>query len=138
MTRDDHEIEPGEPDSHEQKDAEPTHPHEMWHPDDYEQCRLLKIYPDSVGAFMWQAGICINLGDWEQGNEDLERRFSAWANEYPDLPEEMKRVDPNDPKWQDWKLRGLALAKEVRAIVPAEYTIFYYPFDRKKIEIRGG
>ena len=114
----------------------PTHPHENWYPDDEEECRLLKIYPDSCGAFMWQAGVCINLGDWERGHEDLETRFAAWADEFPDHPDDPE-ADPADPKWQDWKRRGFELAKEVRAIVPADYTIFYYPFANETYEIRN-
>jgi len=114
----------------------PTHPHENWYPDDYALCRLLKIYPDSLGAFMWQAGVRIDLGDWEAGHEDLASRFSAWADEYPDHPKDERKVVSSDPQWQDWKKRGFNLAQEVRVIVPEDYAIFYYPFSNEKFEIK--
>ena len=115
---------------------QPNHPHEDWYPENYEQVRLLKIYPDISGQFMWQGSVCINLGDWFIGHEELEVRFSAWADEFPYEYDDIIEVAPSDPKWQDWKRRGFELAKEVRAIVPDEYTIFYYPFGGEKHEIR--
>jgi|GEM_PF-2493195 len=115
-------------------ETKPTHPHEKWDPDNYEQCKLLKIYPDSGGAFMWQADVCINLGDWEDGHEDLATRFAAWADEFPDHPDD-PAPDPDEPKWRDWKHRGFKLAQEVRKIVPDVYTVFYYPFANETYEI---
>jgi hypothetical protein len=113
----------------------PTHPHEEFDMDDYDQCMLFKIYPDSCGSYMWQAGVCVNLGEWVIGNEDLDARFAAWADEFPDHPNDPSPV-PTDCKWQDWARRGLELAKEVRAIVPDDYTIFYYPFTAEPCEIQ--
>jgi hypothetical protein len=114
----------------------PTHPHEDWNTweQDFKDCRLLKIYPDYGGAFMWQADVCIDLGDWAVGHEDLERRFEAWSEEVPDplidpdtgWPQSL--VDRNAPRWQDWLRRGYELAKEVRAVVPSDYVIWYCPF----------
>ena len=114
----------------------PSHPHEEWYPDDYELCRLLKIYPDALGAFMWQAGVCINLGDWGTGNEELEARFGKWADEHFDCEFAEIEIESTDPKWQEWKKRGFSLAQEVRNIIPDEYTIFYYPFKDEKYEIK--
>ena len=116
--------------------AQPTHPHEEWYPEDYQQCKLLKIYADGTRAFMWQSSVCIDLGDWSNGHEDLAARFSAWASEFPLEFDDQIAMVPSDPKWQDWKRRGFELAKEVRAIVPDDYTIFYYPFQGEKYEIR--
>lgn len=103
----------------------PMHPRENFASEDYEECRLFRIYPDSLGSFMWQAGVNINLGEWTEGNEDLEARFSAWADEFPDHPKDPD-PDPTAPEWQDWDRRGFELSKEVRAIVPEEYMIIYH------------
>ncbi len=117
----------------------PKHPHEDYYPDDETLCRLLKVYPDTCSAFLWQAGVCVS-GDDFGGSADLETRFSKWADEFPGEPKDWQGLDFQDEHWQGWKQRGQLLCEELRRTLPQEYTMFCYPFPdphNEPIEIKN-
>ena len=116
--------------------SHPTHPHQDHDPDDFESCRLLKIYPDYAGAYLWQASVCTSIIEFN-GSEDLESRFEAWAYEWEKVDFLEQTIDPNDPQWRTWEECGIVLSREFRQVLSPDFTLWFYGLRTEPVQINA-
>lgn len=109
-----------------------------WEGDHFENCRLLKIFPDHGPSYIWQGEVSTDVIDFG-GSEALNEQFYAWAEEWAALDElhllsgEMLHYGSVSPGWE---LKGLKLAIELRRVLPSQYELWYCSLGGDAVRVR--
>ena len=109
-----------------------------WEEDDFENCRLLKIFPDHGPSYIWQGGVSTDIIDFG-GSEALNEQFYAWAEEWAALDElhllsgEMFHYGSVS---HSWELKGLMLAIELRRVLPNKFELWYCSVGGDAVRVR--
>ena len=105
-------------------------------PDD-QAIKVVKIYPDCGGAYLWDLnGMCIG-NDYPAFPDDLNIRFTKWSERWDDcFDPRLMQIDKARLTEQKFDQEGISLAAELkRHLGHAAKVVYYCTLDRSAMEI---
>ncbi len=90
--------------------------------------RVVRIYPDYCSAYLWDLDGCCTCNDEALPySDDLDARFSAWADRWDAAHDIGKRnLDKNQLAAEKFDDQGIALAAELKRALGAGVRVIYY------------